>query len=184
MPSFRSLVVPLIGLSLVLAACGSDDDTSLEETATSIAEEADAAAEDVEDAVESGDLQTQLGEDDLATLFSAMDAAGFDDIAQAEAFTFFAPNDSAFSQIDADTLADLLADPEQLREVLRDHLLDEVVEAGELSDGATVTSTGGLELTFDLSGDTPTVNGIEIVRTDLMVDGGVVHVIDGVLLEA
>ncbi len=56
--------------------------------------------------------------------------------------------------------------------------------ASDLTDGATVTSNGGLELTFDLSGDQPTVNGIPIVRTDVSVDDrGVVHVIDGLLLD-
>jgi uncharacterized surface protein with fasciclin (FAS1) repeats len=186
-------LVPVVALSLVfaLSACGSSDADEAEATAESIVESDDAAAvvdeaaDTADEALASGsDLRAQLDDDSLSTLFSALDAAGFTDIAEAESFTFFAPNDGAFSQLDADTLADLLANPEDLRAILRDHLLESVVMAGDLTDGATATTTGGLELTFDLSDDVPTVNGIPIVRTDLTVDGGVVHVIDGLLLEA
>ena len=199
-PSTRLLIAPFVGLAALatLAACGDTNDVEndlgatvddAEATAESLVDEADEAGvneDEVTGAAEgtADDLRAAIGDDDLATLFQALDAAGFDDIAEAERFTFFAPNDGAFAALDADVLAGLLADPDALRGVLRDHLLDEIVLAADLPADGTVTTTGGLELTFDLSGDQPTVNGVPIVRTDVTVDDrGVVHVIDGVLLE-
>ncbi len=199
-PRSRRLTIatlaPLAAMA-ALSGCGDagDDDVDAavdqaEATASSVIEEGavdtDGAEDELPNVAESSadQLRDAVGDDDLATLFQVLDAAGFDDIAEAERFTFFAPNDGAFAAIDADLLAELLADPEGLRDILQDHLLDDIVVASDLTDGATVTSNGGLELTFDLSGDQPTVNGIPIVRTDVSVDDrGVVHVIDGLLLD-
>lgn len=159
---------------------------AVDEAADDAADAADEAADTV-DAAEGAtmaDLEAAVGDEELATLFDVLDAAGFDDIAEAESFTFFAPNDGAFDAVDADLLGELLADPDALRDVLRDHLLDQVVLAADIPADGSVTTTGGLELTFDLSGDQPTVNGIPIVETDVTVDDrGVIHVIDGLLLE-
>lgn len=197
-PSPRLLATAALALApvAVLAGCGDSDDdldAAVDEasaTASSVieegADEGTITEDEVTEAAQTSaeQLEAAVGDDELATLFQALDAAGFDDIAEAERFTFFAPDDGAFAAIDTELLSDLLADPDALRDILRDHLLDDLVMAADLSDGATVTATGGLELTFDLSGDQPTVNGIPIVRTDVTVDDrGVVHVIDGLLLE-
>lgn len=186
-PSTRFRLLGVLAAAAALAAaCGSaadDADAALDDAAQTAeeivtAEDADAAADEVVAAGES--LADQVDDPDLGTLFTALDVAGFDDIAEAEAFTFFAPNDSAFEAIGTDLLTDLLADPGTLRDILRDHLLDATVTSDQIP--ASATSTGGLELVFDTSGDTPTVNGIPIVRTDVTVDNGVIHVIDGILL--
>ena len=172
-----------IGLTLAVAACGSD--------AASLGDDAEGAASDVSEAVESSDvesamqagsdLQEQLGETDLSTLYSAMDLVGFDRLDTDEPFTFFAPNDSGFAALDADQLAALMADPASLGSILEDHLVTDTLMSGDLVDG-TIMSEGGLDLVIDTSGPVPTVNGIEIVKTDLTVNNGVVHVIDGALL--
>ncbi len=182
---------PLLGLlcavALVAAACGSDSST-LAADAENAASDVSAAAGDVDtsdleaEAMQAGsNLQAELDEADLTTLYSAMNLVGFDNLEREEPFTFFAPNDSAFAAIDADQLSALLADPATLATILQDHLVTEELMAGDLTDG-TLMSDGGLELVIDTSGPVPTVNGIEIVRTDLTVGNGVVHVIDGVLL--
>jgi len=188
-----------VGVALALSlftACGDAEEAAdeAETTASSVLEdgevstgEAGEAIDEVTEIVEGtsiADLQAAVGDDELATLFTAFEVAGFDDIAEAENFTLFAPNDGAFAAIDGDLLADLLSDPDGLRDILRDHLLDTQVFAADIPADGTVTTTGGLELTFDLTGDQPTVNGIPIVRTDVSVDDrGVIHVIDGLLLE-
>ena len=172
---------------LTLAACGDDDTTdALESSAESISDGGELESEELLDAAGPSieELSAALDDPSVSTLFVALEAAGFTDIAEAESFTFFAPNDGAFDQLDADLLAGLLEDPDQLQGILRDHLLDDVVMAADLPADGTVTSTGGLELQIDTSGETPTVNGIDIVRTDVTVDGGVIHVIDGLLLES
>ncbi len=166
-----ALLVPL-----VVAACGSEAVDDAVAQAEQTVESATGA-----DVVTYGEaFAAEVDDPDLSSLTSAMDLAAFSDLDATDAFTFFAPNDPAFAALDPDDLADLLADPDALAGVLRAHLVDRTVMAADLPD--STTSVGGLQLEFDTTGDIPTVNGVSIVRTDVMVDGGVVHVIDGVLL--
>jgi len=57
------------------------------------------------------------------------------------------------------------------------------IRAADLTDGAMVTTVEGTDLTIDLSGDMPMVNGANIIATDIEVENGVLHLIDGVLTE-
>jgi len=57
------------------------------------------------------------------------------------------------------------------------------VRAGDLADGLKVETVEGSEITFDLSGATPRVNGANIVASDIVVGNGVIHLIDGVLTD-
>lgn len=171
-----ALLVPLV---VVAAACG-DDATEAVDGAVAQAEQTVDSATGA-DAIAYGEaFAAEVDDPDLSSLTSAMDLAAFSDLEAADAFTFFAPNNRAFAALDPDDLADLLADPDALAAVLRGHLVDRTVMAADIPD--STTSVGGLQLDFDSSGDALTVNGITIVRTDVTVDGGVVHVIDGVLL--
>lgn len=180
----RWTITSLIALSiLVAAACGPDPSDADEGLATAT-EPAGQAGDAREDFANAGQLlQAEISETDLSTMYSAMDLVQFVEIHTDEPFTFFAPNDSAFSALDADDLAELLADPEALDQVLRNHYLEATVMASDLASTPSSVSTGGLELVFDTDRETPTVNGIDIVRTDLTLNNGVIHVIDGVLLD-
>jgi len=53
----------------------------------------------------------------------------------------------------------------------------------DLTDGAMVTTVEGTDVTIDLSGATPRVNGANIIATDIVVGNGVIHLIDAVLTE-
>lgn len=171
----RTLLL-LLFAALVATACGGSD----------IADDITPSSQDLSQAdpetvrLLAEQLAAQAGGEELSTVYSALDLVGFDEVAESGEFTFFAPNDSAFSELDADRLAAILADPAELRALLENHVLDSTVPAGDLEPGR-LTSVGGLPLDISVDGGTPTVDGVEIVRSDLMVDGGVVHVIDGVL---
>ncbi len=182
----RITTAALMSLTMLLAACGSDStaateviDDAIGEVSEQVSEADDASSNDVSDAGQQ--LQAQINEADLSTIYTAMDLVGFDEINSDEPFTFFAPNDSAFSAMSPDEMADLLAEPEALRQVLSNHYLDATVMATDLASTPSATSLGGLDLVFDTSGEVPTVNGIEIVRTDITASNGVIHIIDGVL---
>ncbi len=181
----RGAGAALLAIALMLSACasGSDEATNVvDDAAGGVSSLQDSlVGDDVEPA--GRDLRAMIDEPDLSSLYSAMDLIGFGELAQEEAVTFFAPNDQAFSAMDADAMSELLADPEQLRGVLLDHLVAETLTTSDLGDVTEVTSLGGLTLVFETSGPVPTVNGIEIVRSDITLDNGVVHVIDGVLLD-
>lgn len=122
---------------------------------------------------------------ELSTLVTAVQAAGLaDDLGGEGPFTVFAPVNSAFAALDEDQLDRLLAEGnrELLQKVLTYHVVPGSVMAADLEDGAQVTTLQGGMLTIDLSGE-PRVNGARIVSTDIVGSNGVVHLIDGVLLE-
>ena len=100
-------------------------------------------------------------------------------------FTVFAPINAAFEALGTDRLDILLAEENQalLQKVLTYHVIAGDVRAADLADGATAVTVEGTEVTFDLSGDTPLVNGAGIIATDIETENGVIHLIDGVLTE-
>lgn len=100
-------------------------------------------------------------------------------------FTVFAPVDSAFAALGTDKL-DVLLDPaniDLLQKVLTYHVIAGDIRAAALTDGAVVTTVEGSSVTIDLSGSTPKVNSANIIATDIVVENGVIHLIDGVLTE-
>ncbi len=181
----KTLCALLLATSLALVSCGEDAPESVQDVESTIAENLSENEELADDAAAIGEsLRSEIEDLDtteLSTLFSSLDLVQLDDLTGDDPFTLFAPDDSAFASLDADELTSLLADPDQLRDTLRNHVVTDRLLAADLPSEGTLTSVGGLELEFDMSGDRPTVNGIEIVRTDLSTENGVVHVIDGVL---
>ncbi len=100
-------------------------------------------------------------------------------------FTVFAPINAAFEALGTDKLDVLLAPENQalLQKILTYHVIAGDVRAADLVDGGTATTVEGTEVTFDLSGETPLVNGAGIIATDIVTENGVIHLIDGVLTE-
>jgi len=118
----------------------------------------------------------------LSTLADAVAAAGLaDDLSGEGPFTVFAPVDAAFGEIDA---GELTADNELLTEVLTYHVVGQSIAAGDISDGQTVETLEGADLTFAVDNGTVTVNGIPVSTTDVQTSNGIVHLIDGVLLQS
>ena len=77
------------------------------------------------------------------------------------------------------------ANAELLSDILRYHVVAgaKVMAADLAGLGGSATTYDGAEVTFDLSGETPMVNGVNIIATDIEVSNGVIHLIDGVLTE-
>ena len=125
----------------------------------------------------------------LGAVGAAADLPGGPSVAAALAaeapYTVFAPTNAAFTAI-ASTLATLT--PAQVRDVLHFHVLDTTtfaapVLAADLPSGTTELDTlAAGTVTLDTSATPPTVEGQDIVITDIVVTNGVVHVIDGVMI--
>lgn len=175
------------------AACGGDDDTlglgdeDADVTAGDVeAEVADAtdAVDDIADEAEEGadELADVLRDNDLATTATAVELVDFHEITDTPAFTFFAPNDEAFTSLSGDELTDLLAQPTEVAEVLRNHTIGERLSAEDLTDGMKLVTEAGNVLTVSVDGDTVKVGEATVVTTDVDVDDGVVHVVDALLV--
>lgn len=100
-------------------------------------------------------------------------------------YTVFAPNNDAFTAI-ASTLETL--NPGQVRDVLLYHVLSTTsFESPVLAADLPATSTDlatllGPTATFDPTASPPTIDGADILLTDIVVTNGVVHVIGSVML--
>ncbi|MBX3000047.1 MAG: fasciclin domain-containing protein [Caldilineaceae bacterium] len=128
-------------------------------------------------------VETASAVDDFSTLVTALEAAGLVDALSAEGpFTVFAPTDDAFAAMPAGALNALLADPEgALAQILLFHVVPGEILAADISDNMEIDTLQGETLTFSIAGGAVTVNGANIILTDIAASNGVVHVIDAVL---
>lgn len=121
--------------------------------------------------------------DDLSTLATAVVAADLvQTLSAAGPFTVFAPQNAAFGALPAGTLTDLLKpeNKDQLVSILTYHVVGAKAESKDLSDGQTITTVQGGDVTVSTS-DGVQINSANVVQADVMATNGVVHVIDAVL---
>lgn len=118
----------------------------------------------------------------LTTLVQNVADAGLADILEGEGpYTVFAPTNQAFE--DASDLVSSL-DPSQVADVLKYHAVTSKALSSDLSDGQTIPTVQGEDITVSIDGDgNVTLNGSVSVETvDLEGTNGVVHIIDGLLV--
>ncbi len=118
-------------------------------------------------------------------LETAVVAAGLVETLSGEGpFTVFAPTDMAFAALPAGVIDELLADPTgALTAILTYHVVGGAAAmSGDLSDGQTITTVNGQDVTVTITDGTVMINDATVVIADLVADNGVVHVIDAVLL--
>lgn len=129
-----------------------------------------------------------------ATVFALVELAGLNDaLAGMDSFTLFAPTDKAFAALPAETV-ELLTAPENreaLKQVLLFHVVGAKVESGAAVDLATSGGKAGTSVKMLHSNATLmatnaglTIAGASIVRVDIELGKGVVHVIDQVMIPA
>ena len=97
-------------------------------------------------------------------------------------FTVFAPTDSAFNALPAGTISSLLSNLPALTDILKYHVVGDSVMSSMLSNGQTVTTLEGSDVTVTISGGNVYIENAMVTVADIVGDNGVVHVIDAVLL--
>ena len=106
-------------------------------------------------------------------------------LSAAAPYTVFAPTNAAFEAI-ASTVAGL--SPAQIRSVILYHVLDTTsfetpVLSTDLPAGQTdLLTLNGANATLSVGGADPKIGPAKIVRTDIVVTNGVIHLIDAVLV--
>lgn len=131
-------------------------------------------------------LETLSGMEDYSSLVAAIDKAGLtDELKSAGPFTVYAPNNSAFSRIPAETLAVLSADPARFKRVIGHHILPSKTSGIDMMNMPIYTRVP------TSAGDSMTVyhdkGGIKVdlslVKTvDLAATNGVIHTVHKVIL--
>jgi len=165
--TLRALLLPLTALTL--SACGDDDPAGPD-----VPELTDDIVDIATSTSQVSTLATALAEADLVT---ALQGEG--------PFTVFAPVNSAFDALGADVVAALLeaGNRDLLTRVLTFHVVAGTAAfSGDLSNGQTVTTLEGQELTIGVSGSEVTVDGARVVTADIEATNGVIHLIEEVLV--
>ena len=132
-------------------------------------------------------VDTAVAAGNFKTLVTAVKAAGLVDTLKSKGpFTVFAPTDDAFAKLPKGTVEGLLKDIPKLKAVLTYHVVPGKVMAAEVSKLKTVKTVQGQELKIDAAKwhlhKNIKVNDANIVKPDLVVDNGVCHVTDKVLI--
>lgn len=126
-------------------------------------------------------VDTAVAAGDFKTLATALGAAGLVDTLKGKGpFTVFAPTDEAFAKIPKADLDALLKDKAKLSAVLTYHVVAGKVMAADVKAGKVKTVQGS-DLTVATSGGVM-VDKAKVVKTDIVADNGVIHVIDTVIM--
>jgi len=121
---------------------------------------------------------------DFTTLLAALELSGLDETLSGEGpFTVIAPSDHAFSILPEGALDALLADVDELTDVLLYHVIGGEYTIDELVNMGNVETLLGPELIFTLSAhDRPMVNHHVIIIVDIMCSNGIIHMVHMVLM--
>lgn len=126
-------------------------------------------------------VDTAVAAGNFKTLATALGAAGLIDTLKGKGpFTVFAPTDEAFAKIPKADLDALLKDKAKLSAVLTYHVVAGKVMAADVKAGKVKTVQGS-DLTVTTSGGVM-VDKAKVVKTDIVADNGVIHVIDTVIM--
>ena len=126
-------------------------------------------------------VETAVGAGSFKTLATALGAAGLVDTLKGKGpFTVFAPTDEAFAKIPKADLEALLKEKAKLKAVLTYHVVAGKVMAADVKAGKVKTVQGS-ELTVSTSSGVM-VDNAKVIKTDIVADNGVIHVIDTVIM--
>lgn len=123
---------------------------------------------------------------DHTTVVAAVQAAGLvETLKSAGPFTVFAPTNAAFDKLPAGTVETLVKpeNKEQLTSILTYHVVPGRYRSTDITEGMTLKTVQGEELTFTMNEGKWWINGTSMIEiADVISSNGVTHVIDTVLM--
>ncbi|KAK3112025.1 hypothetical protein LTR53_012123 [Teratosphaeriaceae sp. CCFEE 6253] len=119
---------------------------------------------------QNANLTALLGAVNATNLTSTLD--GLSDV------TIFAPSNDAFQAI-ASATQNLTA--EQAATILQYHVINGTIAYSSSLTNATIPTLGGSNITVTIVNGTVFINSARVVNPDILIAGGVVHIIDSVL---
>jgi uncharacterized surface protein with fasciclin (FAS1) repeats len=126
-------------------------------------------------------VDTAVDAGSFKTLATALGAAGLIETLKGKGpFTVFAPTDEAFAKIPKADLEALLKDKAKLTAVLTYHVVPGKVMAADVK-AVKVKTVQGSDITVTTKNGVM-VNKAKVVKTDIVADNGVIHVIDTVIM--
>ena len=132
-------------------------------------------------------VDTAIAAASFKTLGAAVQAAGLvDTLKSAGPFTVLAPTDEAFAKLPAGTVESLLK-PEnraKLQAILTYHVVAGKVKAADVVKLTGARTVQGQQVDIAVKDGKVSVDGANVIKTDIESSNGVIHVIDSVILPA
>ena len=118
------------------------------------------------------------------TLLAAVEAAGLVETLTSEGpFTVLAPTDAAFEALGQETIEALLANPDQLRQILLYHVVPGIAaDSYTVKTLPEVETAAGSNIEIKLVEGRLFLNDSEVIIANIQTSNGIIHVIDKVLL--
>ncbi|WP_250122202.1 fasciclin domain-containing protein [Chroococcidiopsis sp. CCMEE 29] len=130
-------------------------------------------------------LETASNAGTFNTLLKAVEAAELVETLKTPGpYTVFAPTDEAFAQLPEGTLESLLQNIPKLKRIVAYHVAFGDVRAEDLMQIEEAETMEGSIVAIESSDDGIKANDAKVVKTDILTDNGVIHVIDAVLIPA
>jgi uncharacterized surface protein with fasciclin (FAS1) repeats len=139
-----------------------------------------AVAQDKKDIVD-----TAVGAGSFKTLVAAVQAADLVDTLKGKGpFTVFAPTDEAFAKLPKGTVESLLKpeNKEKLIAILTYHVVPGKVLAKDVVNLTEAKTVQGSAVKIAVKDGRVSIDGANVVKTDIETSNGVIHVIDAVIL--
>lgn len=121
----------------------------------------------------------------FSTLVKAVQASGLEDLLRKTGpFTVFAPQNEAFEAVPAETLEELLKPENQasLQRILGYHIVPGRYTAADVGTLESASTLNGQSVSIRVENGEVLVNDARVVKTDVIAQNGVIHVINRVLM--
>jgi uncharacterized surface protein with fasciclin (FAS1) repeats len=133
------------------------------------------------DRASAGSLASVATKADLTTLLALVKASGIE-LPSGTKVTIFAPTNEAFAKLPKEKVEFLTSakGKSTLQAILRHHVVGQAVGSSSVLDRRRLTALNGQSLEVDPTA--LTIDGARLIATDVAFDGGLVHVIDAVMM--
>lgn len=130
----------------------------------------------VETAINAGNFNTLVKAAEAANLIEMLKSPG--------SFTLFAPTDEAFANLPEGTLDSLLQDIPKLKKIVAYHVASGDVRSDDLVQINEAETFEGSIVAIESADGKIKINNANVIKTDILTDNGVIHIIDAVLMPA
>ncbi|ARV58493.1 fasciclin [Nostocales cyanobacterium HT-58-2] len=130
-------------------------------------------------------VETAANAGNFNTLVKAIEAAQLvETLKNPGPYTVFAPTDEAFAKLSQGTLDSLLQDIPTLKKILMYHVAYGDVRSDDLIQIDHAETLEGSIVAIDSADGKVKVNDANVLKTDILTDNGVIHIINAVLMPA
>ena len=155
-------------LATVAAACSSDDNDSTNADNDTVATtvettDGDSGSDNSTDDTELDErldaAADALRAGDFSRMLDLLELSGISNEIEGREVTILAPTDEAFDALSSDELEDLATNPTKIDDIIKRHILDELLSYDELKELTEVTTMSDETLTVEVDGDEVRVGG-------------------------